>query len=639
MTTDALTRRKPSTGMHPPETERLAPAVVPWRNSSPEGNQTSTRRAIAIVDLGGQYCHLIARRLRDIGVWADIYPSSVHSDVLAGYGGVILSGGPRSVYDKNAPTVDGVLSLATPVLGVCYGHHLLADLLGATVEPGNEEYGVSKLEISNGGVLFEGTPGDQTVWMSHSDAVFKLPGSVTVLAKTERCEVAAFVDHDRNLYGVQFHPEVTHTEFGKTILENFALKICGLPRERSARDQITHLVDQIKFQVGKRSVFFLVSGGVDSTVAFSLCAKALPPEQLLGVYVDTGLMRKGETDELRSSLGSFGFGARLKIRDESRRFLQALKGCCDPEEKRKIIGRLFLDVQSEAMREYGIGGEHWLLGQGTIYPDTIESGGRTGSAALIKTHHNRCDEIRALLDAGLLIEPLAEFYKDEVRQIGGALGLDPKITKRWPFPGPGLSIRCLCTTEDPGLHRTPRPVELPPEFRAYSAVSLPLRSVGVQGDGRTYRDVVAVGGSLDYPILQRLGSALCNVGKVHNRVILQLAGERDLSVFKVLPERSITECRLNVLRDADYIARNEMAARGLTDTVWQFPVVLIPLTADCGETIVLRPVNSEDGMTANFARLHPDALMSIANQIQDLRGVDAVFLDISDKPPATIEWE
>lgn len=636
MATDPIT--KEIARPHVRSAARFTPTVLPWRTDVPQENR-SRRQAIAIVDLGGQYCHLIARRLRDIGVWPQIYPSSVDRAELASYAGVILSGGPQSVYDNNSPSVDSLLSLPGPVLGVCYGHQLIAFELGADVRPGNEEYGLSRLSVGQPGPLFEGTDTRQTVWMSHSDAVFSVPETATVLARTDRCEVAAFADYGRKYFGVQFHPEVTHTEFGKRILENFALGICGLQREKDTTQRIDHLIEQIRFQVGKRSVFFLVSGGVDSTVAFTLCARALPPRQLLGVYVDTGLMRKGETDELRASLEHFGVGTRLKIRDESRRFLTALKGCIDPEAKRKIIGRLFLDVQSEAMQEYGIDGDHWLLGQGTIYPDTIESGGHTGSAALIKTHHNRCAEVRELLDAGLVIEPLAEFYKDEVRQIGEALGLSPTITKRWPFPGPGLAIRCLCTASEDAEGRTPASIDLSGEFSGYKATSIPLRSVGVQGDGRTYRDVVAISGALDYAALQKISSHLCNVGKVHNRVILQLSGSEDTSRYHILRGKTLTEDRLQVLREADFIVREEMTSRGLTNVVWQFPVVLIPLSEKGGESVVLRPVNSEDGMTANFGRLSGDVLTRMADRIRSISGVDAVFLDISDKPPATIEWE
>jgi GMP synthase (glutamine-hydrolysing) len=606
--------------------------------SSPiRGPTVDAKSAIAIVDLGGQYCHLISRRLRDLGVWSDILPSTVDAKALSEYAGVILSGGPRSVYENDAFNIKGLFDIGAPVLGICYGHQLLARELGATVAPGSEEYGTSALSLKVPDTLFIGTAQQQTVWMSHSDAVVDLPSNLTAVASTDRCEVAAFADRERKLFGVQFHPEVTHTQYGKKILENFVFCVCGLSAKEDADDQIRRLVDEIRTRVGSRSVFFLVSGGVDSTVALALCARALRAEQLVGVYIDTGFMRKGESDELRSILGVFGLAERLKIEDESARFFRGLEGIIDPEKKRQIIGRLFIDVQSEAIREYGVDGRHWLLGQGTIYPDTIESGGSTGSAALIKTHHNRCEEVRELLAAGKVIEPLDKFYKDEVRQIGAALGLDARLTGRWPFPGPGLAIRCLCTNQadKPAAKALP----LSSDHGEYQAVSLPLRSVGVQGDGRTYREVVALRGPLDYERLQGLASELCNIGKAHNRVIYHLAGECDLTSARVSPAKYLTRQRVELLREADWIARKGMEHAGSVDAVWQFPVVLIPLSLRGGESIVLRPVNSVDGMTANFARLDPATLYSIAREISQLPDIDAVFLDVSDKPPATIEWE
>ena len=595
------------------------------------------RNGIAIVDLGGQYCHLISRRLREIGVWSDIVLPTARAEALSKYAGVILSGGPRSVYDENSFNIKGLLNIGVPILGICYGHQLLARELGATVVPGEEEYGTSTLSLKAADTLFADTAPQQTVWMSHADSVVGLPRNVATLASTDRCEIAAFAYCERKLFGVQFHPEVTHTQHGKKILENFVFGVCGLSAAEAVEDQIYRLVEEIRTRVGQKSVFFLVSGGVDSTVAFSLCAKALSAEQLIGVYIDTGLMRKGETDELRSNLAIFGLADRLKVKNESERFFSTLEGIVDPEKKRHIIGRLFIEIQSEAIREYGVDGRHWLLGQGTIYPDTIESGGSTGSAALIKTHHNRCEEVRDLLAAGKVIEPLDKFYKDEVRQIGAALGLDTRLTKRWPFPGPGLAIRCLCTNQDRA--RAARILQPSPLYPEYQAVSLPLRSVGVQGDGRTYREVVALRGPLDYDRLQGLSSELCNVGKAHNRVIYLLAGEGDLGSVKVSPGKFLTRQRVDRLREADWIARRGMEDSGSVDAVWQFPVVLIPLSLRGGECIVLRPVNSMDGMTANFARLDPATLYSIAREIAQLRGIDGVFLDVTDKPPATIEWE
>ena len=598
--------------------------------------------SIAIVDLGGQYCHLISRRLRDLSIHSDVIEPNVPAHELSGYAGVILSGGPSSVYDEYSLTVDReVFALGIPVLGICYGHQLLAKSLGATVERGSSEYGLTRLAVAEANSLFEGTPGQQGVWMSHSDSVKILPKGLTVLARTARCEIAAFADLDRKLYGVQFHPEVAHTEYGTPVLENFAKRICEIKEKAAVADQVAGLVHQVRLKVGNKSVFFLVSGGVDSTVAFALCAKALPRENILGVYVDTGLMREKETTELRRTIDALDLGDRLKVRNESERFLKALEGITDPEQKRHIIGRLFVDVQSEAMLEYGIDSQEWLIGQGTIYPDTIESGGRTGRAAVIKTHHNRCKEIVHLLSMGRVVEPLTEFYKDEVRRIGVEIGLDQKLTNRWPFPGPGLAIRCLCSAAS--TEESARPIELPPEYAAYKAVRLPLRSVGVQGDGRTYREVVALLGPMykktDYESLQNLSAELCNVGMAHNRVIVHVAGNVGrLEEAGIVPKK-MDRKRIEVLRAADFVVRTIMEKSGLADEVWQFPVVLIPMRFNEGETIVLRPVNSVDGMTASFARLPLKVLHQIGNAVVSIGGIDAVFLDITDKPPATIEWE
>lgn len=591
--------------------------------------------AIAVIDLGGQYCHMIGRRLREIGVQADILGNATTPRDLKEYAGIILSGGPQSVYEDDSPTVDsGILNLDTPILGICYGHQLLAQMLKCDVEPGNPEYGKTTLHLNTRTALFENTPRVQTVWMSHGDSVQKLANGLQPLAQTDACGIAAFGDYERKRFGLQFHPEVAHTIYGKRLLENFTRRICNIQRNEQVGDRVHRLLADIRTTVGNRSVFFFVSGGVDSTVAFTLCARALPRDRVLGVYVDTGLMRKNETKELKALLSSAGLGDRLKIRDESDRFLNALKDETDPERKRKIIGRLFVDVQTEAMQEYGIDHGEWLLGQGTIYPDTVESGGVGASTALIKTHHNRCDEIQELIAAGKVIEPLTEFYKDEVRQIGQELGLDKKLTGRWPFPGPGLAIRCLCTSKSEAV----LPEQLPARFSDYRAIHFPIRSVGVQGDGRTYREVIAVQGPLNYESLAELSTFMCNTSRKYNRAIAWLTGSSKLE-NGVIQKHTLEVRRIDLLREADFVVRNVMEELGLTDTVWQFPTVLIPVTFEGAESIVLRPINSEDGMTANFARLPVPALHRIANEIMSIQGIGAVFLDITDKPPATIEWE
>ncbi|MBV8361976.1 MAG: glutamine-hydrolyzing GMP synthase, partial [Deltaproteobacteria bacterium] len=503
---------------------------------------------IAIIDLGGQYCHLIARRLRDLAVDSAIFPPAIPADVLSHYAGIILSGGPQSVYDLNAVTIDErILQLGVPVLGICYGHQLLAKLLGGEVTRHDGEYGFAQLTTSplissfpqvtltspipqssegrtdTAGAIFHGTPPAQQVWMSHSDAVRMLPSGLITLATTDRCTCAAFAHSSKPLFGLQFHPEVVHTEYGAKILENFVRAICRIGEGAAATSRVPALCERIQRAAAGKSVFFLVSGGVDSTVAFALCGMALPKERVLGLYVDTGLMRQSETDELRVNLAKLGLADRIRIWDASEVFLKALESKIDPEEKRQIIGRLFVEIQAQAMRQFGIDPDHWLLGQGTIYPDTIESGGDTGRAALIKTHHNRCDEIRELIRQGKVIEPLAEFYKDEVRALGRELGLSAHLTSRWPFPGPGLAIRCLCTQTGKAVASLSQEIAASLTRDGFEAVLLPLRTVGVQGDARTYRMAVALkqkDGCIDYEILRTLSSALCNQIAAANRVIL-----------------------------------------------------------------------------------------------------------------------
>jgi len=596
------------------------------------------KQAIAVIDLGGQYCHLISRRLRDLKVWSHIFDASVSASELRGYSGVILSGGHRSVWEPGSPKVDpNLLKLKIPVLGICYGHQLLAELMGATVARGESEFGPARLRLDEPDSLFLNTPAEQIVWMSHSDSVSNLPRGATVLARTSKCQVAAFAWAKRRLFGVQFHPEVVHTAEGTEVLRNFAKRICGVTQELSQASEVKVLVEEIRQKVGNNSVFFFVSGGVDSTVAFTLCAKALPKDRLLGIYVDTGLMREGETAEFYELIEHLHIADRVRVLNKKKTFLDNLSDEIDPEEKRRIIGRTFVEVQQAVMREYGIDEEHWMLGQGTIYPDTIESGGSTGAADVIKTHHNRCEEIRHLIERGRVIEPLRELYKDEVRKLGECLGLSRHLTQRWPFPGPGLAIRCLCN--DKIQHAEGRE-SLPPGFEDYEAVRFPIRSVGVQGDGRTYRFAVALKGPANYERLQELSTELCSTGTMHNRVIFYISGKVIDLTAAATKRASIDDERLSRLRQADHIVRTVMEEKELLESVWQFPVVLIPVSFCGGESIVLRPVNSQDGMTANFARLQQAVIEEMATRIvKEVPEIDAVFLDVTDKPPATIEWE
>src|SRR5882724_324076 len=451
------------------------PARTSGRNLRPQ---------ITVLDAGGQYCHLIARKVRDLGVYAEVAPSETPASALAGRKGIIISGGPSSVYDPGSPTIDpALLSSGMPILGICYGQQLIAHLLGGSVQPGDKgEYGFAQLDFTGSGdsfdALFRGVSGRQQVWMSHRDLVAAAPEGFDVLATTATCPVAAIGSHARRLYGVQFHPEVAHTPCGKTILANFLFDVCGCVKDWDPAGQVHALEEHIRQIAAGRSVFFFVSGGVDSTVAYTLCLRALGPERVHGTYVDTGMMREGETEFVRRHFADLGARA-FFVEDARELFLTALAGVTEPEQKRHVIGEKFVQVQQRILESEHYLDGRWILGQGTIYPDTIESGG-SAKADLIKTHHNRVASIQKLIDEGRIIEPLSSFYKDEVRAIGRELSLAPELLERHPFPGPGLAIRCLCS----GTEAVPQRVD--------EGWILPVRSVGVQGDSRTYRPVLAL---------------------------------------------------------------------------------------------------------------------------------------------------
>lgn len=574
---------------------------------------------IAIIDLGSQYCNLILRRLNEIGIEAEIISKLPSPNK---YKGIILSGGPNNVNKNNDINVT---NLEIPVLGICYGHQLLAKQLGAKIKLAEAEYGLSNITIQKSDTIFKDIPKYQQVWMNHSDSVVTLPQDTTLLARSEYCKIAAFGNYKRELFGVQFHPEVIQTKYGIDILRNFTVNICNITPQIKKVNIVDNLYKKIRQQVKNKSVLFFMSGGVDSTVAFTLCVNALSTSQVLGIYVDNGLMRKKEIKELQSIINELNLNNKFIIKEESVRFLTALKGVTDPEEKRYIIGRKFIEVQTDIIHEYNISREDWLLGQGTIYPDIVESG--VNNSATIKTHHNRCPEVIELLKQNLVIEPLASFYKDEVRNIGAKIGLSSKITQRSPFPGPGLAIRCLCTPEDFKDNI----------IKHEKFIKIPLSTVGVQGDNRTEGKIIAFYSDLDYKYIRNTSTKICNKHLECNRVIIPLTKNLDLIKGTIIAGATLTRERLNLLREADYITK--IIFEKSSESVWQFPVILIPLSFNGGESIILRPVNCKDGMTASFAHLSLILLQKITKNIMEVKGIDAVFLDVTDKPPATIEWE
>ncbi|TCK20408.1 glutamine-hydrolyzing GMP synthase [Pseudonocardia endophytica] len=511
---------------------------------------------VLVVDYGAQYAQLIARRVREADVYSEIVPAStpVAEIVAREPVAVILSGGPASVYAEDAPALDPALfDTGIPVLGLCYGFQAMARALGGDVaHDGTREYGRTELSLTDtSGALHGGLPSRHPVWMSHGDSVVRAPEGFTVTASSDRVAVAAFEDTDRRLAGVQYHPEVGHSPHGQEVLRRFLHDVAGIAPAWTTASIIDETVDAIRAQVGDGRAICGLSGGVDSAVAAALVQRAIG-DRLTCVFVDHGLLRAGEREQVEKDFVA-ATGAKLHTVDAERRFLDALAGVSDPEQKRKIIGREFIRVFEVATADVLAEETVDFLVQGTLYPDVVESGGGSGTAT-IKSHHN----VGGLPDdvEFTLVEPLRALFKDEVRTVGAELGLPEVIVRRQPFPGPGLGIRII--------------------------------------------------------------------------------GE-------------VTADRLETLRAADAIAREELTASGLDGEIWQCPVVLLADVRSVGvqgdgrtygHPIVLRPVSSEDAMTADWTRLPYDVLERISTRVtNEVAEVNRVVLDVTSKPPGTIEWE
>lgn len=610
--------------------------------------------SIAILDFGGQYAHLIASRIRRMGAYSEIFEPEVSPERLKHCAGIILSGGPQSVYDEGSPQANkAILELGKPILGLCYGHQWLAQACGGVVGAANvKEYGDTQVKVIKQQGLFRKLPDAMNVWMSHRDEVKVLPPGFVTLAKTEDCENAAMMDASRNFFGIQWHIEVSHTQHGMDILQNF-VKLCK-PAKWSVGKYAKRAKAEVKAQVGEHKVFMLVSGGVDSTVAFVLLNKVLGKKRVQGLLVDTGLMRKGEVEMIKAAFDKLGI-TNLHVEDASEEFFTNLKDVYEPEEKRKIIGQTFLDVQKRVSERLGLAmeqvgpdrrspeGEGWLLGQGTIYPDTIETGG-TKHSAHIKTHHNRVEAIQKMIEAGLVVEPVKELYKDEVRELGEELGLPHELVWRHPFPGPGLGVRILCAKEKDDV------VELndidtdiiSTATTGFKWKTLPVKTVGVQGDGRTYCHAIALYREHDKAPewhLKQISSMIPNKIAAFNRVLL--AVQPSTPDDFVFTPGYLTRQRADLIREADHIVDAVMREHGLYEKIWQFPVALLPFgVKKGGQSVVLRPVESLDAMTAQANILPEDVLQKMAGRIiHEVPGIDCVFLDLTSKPPGTIEWE
>jgi GMP synthase (glutamine-hydrolysing) len=602
--------------------------------------------AIAVIDFGGQYAHLIATKVRRNRVLAEIRQPDDPIDAFRKYRGIIISGSPAlSSHGEDSEYTKAIYDLDVPILGFCFGHQEIAKRYGGEVIHGGREWGHAEMHIVRDHPLFLGLSKKEVVWMSHFDTVsaigpdFEELGYSFLGAGGAEHRYAAIGSDRLRRYGFQFHPEVDDTAHGDEMIANFVLGICGCAPSWTMERYVEEQVAKIRAQVGERSVFLLASGGVDSTVAARLFGMALGPERLHMLHVDNGMMRKGESAGVLEMFGELGLAENLHFVDASETFLAALAGAVEPERKRAIIGETFIDVFEAEAKRLGIEGH--LLGQGTIYPDTIETGG-TKRADTIKTHHNRVPIVERMIAEGRVVEPLADLYKVEVRELGERLGIPREAVWRQPFPGPGLGVRLLCSRGESAADEVAAIRESVAAIgRRYGleAVPLPIKSVGVKADLRSYEHPVMVSGDAPFErLIEAAGTMYKDVAGI-NRCVWNLA--------KTVPQRfeplaaTMTRDRLDLLREADHIVMEGLRRHGLYDAIWQCPTVLVPLRVDGrGEELcVVRPIHSERAMTATAANLPPALVAELCSAILSLPGISGLALDLTSKPPGTIEWE
>lgn len=612
---------------------------------------------VAILDAGAQYGKVIDRRVRELSIETEMLPLDTPSNALGEYGAIILTGGPDSVTREGAPQCDPrIFSIGKPVLGICYGLHLMAHHNGGSVvAKERREDGECDITVEQS-PLFAGLDSRQRVLMSHGYTVDKLADGFQSIADSSGL-IAAIEHPERRLYGLQFHPEVDLTARGREIFRNFLYNIARLEATFTMENREERAISYLRDTVGSAPVLALVSGGVDSTVLAALLNRALDAKQLHAIHIDNGFMRTDESAQVARALADVGvtldvidaradfYGGTTELHG---RRVGPLRETTNPEEKRHIIGDTFMRVASRAMAERGLDPETTYLAQGTLRPDLIESASKLASASAdtIKTHHNDTELVRQLRETGRVVEPLQELHKDEVRELGRMLGLPEKIVGRQPFPGPGLAVRLLCTREP---YRTEGFAQLEEELQAHTPVGtraslLPIRTVGVQGDGRSYSYLVGLSGAKDWDALFSAAREIPKSFHDVNRVVY-LFGDRIAEPVMEITPTLPTEESVSQLRAADAIVNDVLTSHSLDKRLSQVPVVSFPVGFGIpgARSIGIRTFITNDFMTGRPAvpgeEFPHEALDEIVSRVGALQGIARVAYDLTAKPPGTTEWE